>query len=340
MPPRAGTMVRVARRRSAAAAGVLLGTALGVAAASPGCKPSGASEGPGAVTGELILGGRPISRAQLRHGAEVYTHYCRPCHGAAGDGHGTAAPGMQPPPRDLRRGIYKFAAVAAGQLPNDADFVRIIKGGLHGTAMLAWDVPTAELDDLIQYTKAFAARWQSERSGEAIPIAPDPWSADDAGGAARGRRVYHGLAQCAVACHPAYALRSEIQAATKELSHIELTSFRGDLYAPVAKDSDFGFKILPPDFTFTPPRAGDRLEDLYRGIAAGIGGTAMPTWKGVLPESDLWALAHYVRSLVALRGTRTADDLRRAWLDQPAWTPPPPPSDAGDAGTGSEAGRP
>ena len=38
-------------------------------------------------------------------------------------------------------GIYKFGSVAAGQLPTDDDFVRIIRGGLHGTAMLAWDVP-------------------------------------------------------------------------------------------------------------------------------------------------------------------------------------------------------
>ncbi len=104
---------------------------------------------------------------------------------------------------------------------------------------------------------------------------------------------------------------------------MEVREFRADLYAPVAKDSDFGFKILPPDFTFTPLRAGDALADIYRSIAAGIGGTAMPTWKNVLPESDLWALAHYVRSLVALRGTRAADELRRQLLDQPAWTPPP-----------------
>ena len=40
--------------------------------------------------------------------------------------------------------------------------------GLHGTAMLSWDVPAAELDDLIQYVKAFAPRWRNEQPGEAI----------------------------------------------------------------------------------------------------------------------------------------------------------------------------
>ena len=30
----------------------------------------------------------------------------------------------------------------------------------------------------------------------------------------------------------------------------------------------------------------------------------MPSWKGSLPEEDLWALAYYVRSLADLRGTK------------------------------------
>ena len=286
----------------------------------------------------LTLGGVVVSTDRLRHGAEVYTHYCRPCHGTTGAGDGTSAPGLRPPPRDLRRGIYKFAAVAAGQLPNDDDFVRIIRGGLHGTAMLAWDVPLAELDDLIQYTKSFAVRWQTEKPGEPIRPGPDPWRADAAGAVARGRRVYHGLAQCAVACHPAYAPRAEIYAATKELTHMDVRQFRADLYASVAKDSDFGFKILPPDFTFTPMRSGETLDDIYRSIAAGIGGTAMPTWKNVLPENDLWALAYYVRSLVALRATPAADRLQQALRDQPSWVPPS--LDGGANGDDADGGAP
>ena len=44
-------------------------------------------------------------------------------------------------------------------------------------------------------------------------------------------------------------------------------------------------------------RPDSRAGDLYRAIAAGLGGTAMPTWKGALPEDDLWALVHYVDQL-------------------------------------------
>src|SRR5262249_14567101 len=156
--------------------------------------------------------------------------------------------------------------------------VRIITGGLHGTAMLSWQVPPAEVDDLVQYVKAFAPRWRTERPGDAIVPTPDPWAARDAEGVARGARVYHGLAQGAVASHPAYVTKPEIYAFTKELTRMEVRDFRADLYAPVLKDSDFGVKILPPDFTFNILRAGNGPDDVYRGIAAGIGGTAMPTW--------------------------------------------------------------
>ena len=308
--------VKLTAIRSLSLAGAVL-----AAVAGAGCK-SRAVGVPLAIEGPVTLGWRTVSAERLRHGGEVYTHYCRPCHGTDGDGNGASAPGLRPPPRDLRRGIYKFGSVAAGQLPTDDDFVRIIKGGLHGTAMLAWDVPPAELDDLIQYTKAFSTRWLTEKAGDPILPAPDPWAADSPGAIARGKRVYHGLAQCAVACHPAYATRAEIYDATKELTHIELRAFRDDLYSPVAKDSDFGFKILPPDFTFTPLRSGDTLPDIYRSIAAGIGGTAMPTWKNVLPEADLWAMVHYIASLVALRGTGDADQLQQQLINQPPWSAP------------------
>jgi mono/diheme cytochrome c family protein len=286
-----------------------------------------ATSGPPPFTAPLVLGGRSVSADVLERGREVYTPYCRPCHGDAGDGKGAAAPGLRPPPRDLRLGVYKFAAVPAGQLPHDADLVRTLRRGLHGTAMLAWDVPLAELDALIQYVKAFSPRWRTEVPGEAIAPTPDPWAGRAKDAVERGRRVYHGLAQCAVACHPAYATREEIAAFTKELSHIEPSASRADLYDPVAKDSDYGVKILPPDFLFNELRGGDASEDVYRAIAAGIGGTAMPTWKNVLPESDLWAMTHYVRWLVAMRGRPEGAALRRRLLAQAPGGAPPGGSD-------------
>jgi mono/diheme cytochrome c family protein len=237
--------------------------------------------------------------------------YCRPCHGERGDGKGPAAPGLRPPPRDFTVGLFKFAAVAGGSLPRDEDLLRIARNGLHGTAMLAWDVPEPRLQDIVQYLKTFSPRWKEEEPGEAITASPDPWAEKRAEGVARGRKLYHGMAQC-LGCHPAYASRREIDAASRELTGNATTDFRADLYGAVLKESDYGSKLLPPDFTRSDLRSirtGHQAEDLYRVIASGVGGTAMPSWKGSLPEEDVWALVLYISSLVETKDSPAATRL-------------------------------
>lgn len=246
----------------------------------------------------LRLGdGREIPPASLERGRRAYLLYCVSCHGVDGDGRGPAAVGLVPAPRDLRRGEFKFASVPAGRLPTDADLARTVGGGLPGTAMLpAQDVGARTLDDLVQYLKTFSPRWVERRPGEPIPISPDPWGVTRAReAAARGSKVYHALAQCA-SCHPAYAGAEEIRAANLEFLGRDVPP-RPDATFPVAKESAWGAPAWPPDFRRDALRAGETLPDLYRTIAAGVGGTAMPTWKGALSEDDLWALAYYVRSL-------------------------------------------
>jgi mono/diheme cytochrome c family protein len=235
---------------------------------------------------------------------------------------------MRPPPRDFTLGTFKFAAVPGGTLPHDEDLVRIVRTGLNGTAMLAWDgVPERVLPGIIQYLKTFSPRWTEEEPGEAVELTADPFAGNAAAGVARGLKLYHGVAQC-LGCHPAYASKQEIDAASRELAGRGTTDFRADMYGSELKDSDYGVKILPPDFTFAELRSirpTHRLADLFRVIASGVGGTAMPTWKGSLPDEDIWALAHYVDSLVALKGTRAAEELRRRnQVADTRWTPPAP----------------
>ncbi len=282
---------------------------------------------PTSFTQPMKLGGKMVSPETLTAGETGYMLYCRTCHGEKGDGKGPSSPGLRPPPRDFTLGTFKFAAVPGGTLPHDEDLVRIVKGGLHGTAMLAWDVPDRTLSEIVQYVKTFSPRWKDEEPGDAVVATPDPWQGRAAEGTARGRKLYHGLAQC-LGCHPAYASKAEIFADTKELTGTGTADFRDDMYGSVLKESDYGVKILPPDFTRVELRSvrdGHRLEDLYRVIASGVGGTAMPTWKGSLPEEDIWALVHYVSSLVDLKGTPALAELaaRNAAADRD-WKPPPP----------------
>ncbi len=272
----------------------------------------------------------------LDRGKEAYTLYCRACHGDHGDGQGPAAAGYRPPPRDFTVGLFKFAAVSSGSLPRDEDLTRTVRNGLHGTAMLAWDIDDGDLDAIVGYLKTFSTRWKDEEPGEAIIPSPDPWGPGQAVAAEeRGGKVYHVVAQCS-SCHPAYETRERIDQASHELNGRGIGSFRADMYSATSKDSDYlernsvagdagalRLKLLAPDFLFNELRSvrdvHDRQTasaDLYRIIAAGIGGTAMPQWQGALSESDLWALVYYVRSLALLRDTPTARGLRERLAEQ------------------------
>jgi mono/diheme cytochrome c family protein len=272
------------------------------------------------------LGGQTVSAEALTEGERAYVQYCRACHGDKGDGKGPAARGLRPPPRDFTLGTFKFGAVPGGTLPRDEDLERIVRSGLHGTAMLAWDgIPEHKVREIIQYVKTFSERWKEEEPGEKIEPTPDPWSGRGAEAVERGRKLYHGLAQCN-ACHPSFEPKPFIQQASKELTGSAISDFREDMYGSVLTDSDFGVKLLPPDFTRSALRSirpEHRVEDLYRVIASGVGGTAMPTWRGSLPEEDLWALVHYVESLVALKGTEQAWRLlERNQAADAKWKPP------------------
>ena len=299
--------------RSAGSLGLLAGAALVI-----GCRSLSDR-----VTFErpLVLAGQEVPAAVLERGREHYVQNCYACHGMAGDGNGPASHYYRPPPRDLTRGLYKFGGVVDG-LPHDDDFVRILEHGLRGTAMLAWDIPPAELYPMIQYVKSLAPAWQeADELGQQIPIDTDSWLGKEREAIARGKQVYHGLASCQQ-CHPAYATRQEMREASRTVGNRATLEFRPRPFAPETKESEYEangrkLRIMPPDFLFNEVRSGHEVNDLYRIISAGIPGTAMPTWYGALPAPDVWAMAYYVQSLIEMRDTAQASALRELLAQAP-----------------------
>jgi len=276
-------------------------------------------------TQPMTLAGQQVSADVLEHGKEEYTLYCRACHGESGDGNGPSSFGLRPPPRDFTKAQFKFGWVTDG-MPHDEDLRRIVKSGLHGTAMLPWDMPDRELDPILAYIKTFdATTWNETGLGTQMVAPADPWTGRAEEAQARGKQLYHGTAQCWT-CHPAYATK-------QELFEIRQSSdFRPGLYEGEAKKSQFTkhdheVMILPPDFTFSELRSirdESALTDTFSLIAAGIPGTAMPSWKGSLPDEDIWAIAHYVDSLRRLRNTPEAASLRKQLMEQPEFVAPAP----------------
>jgi len=276
-----------------------------------------ACEGDG-FSAPLVLGGREVPAKVLSRGRLEYQRYCVGCHGLRGDGQGPSAASMNPAPRDFTIGRFKFAGVLSGALPSDEDLLRTLRQGLRGTHMPGYGAISDEAATaLVQYLKTFSPRWLHERPGKPVPLRPDPWPRGEGpqGGArARGEVVYHAIAQCWT-CHPSYVARETVRAWIEEEARrrgVEHPTrpFRSEMTRSHAVLSEYG-KLLPPDFVGDTLRASHDDSEIYRTVAAGIGGTPMPAWIAELSPRDLWAVVHYVRDLIRIKGTPDGEALRR-----------------------------
>jgi mono/diheme cytochrome c family protein len=273
--------------------------------------------------GELLEGKSSTQAAVLAQGRERYSMYCAGCHGEKGDGEGPAARFLDPKPRDLRKGRVKFAVVPAGTLPRDEDLLAIMNHGLKGTSMPSWTLlPDEDKQAIVAYIKTFSEVWHKEAPGAPVAIKPDPWRKKPEKGVAEGERVYHGLAACS-SCHPTYVTKAQVAEHMKSFD-IAFSGFRDNMYESVVKDSDWGAPIKPPDFLTDPTKFARTKEELVKVIAAGVGGTAMPSWGETLTDKQLWGLAYYVETLVQKHNTPEGAALKKELASQPEFKPPPP----------------
>lgn len=245
------------------------------------------------------------SPQQLTRGRQDYVQFCSSCHGLDGDGYGRSGQWLRPSPRDFHQANFKFTKVIKA-LPSDAALMRLIKRGLDGTPMLPWALSDEQLTDIIQYIKSLSREGEGWRNpftsvGDVVESGKDPWTelGQENFAIEAGKKLYHGTANCA-SCHPGYVNPNDLPDLIGDPDVVARKSY----YLPVLKESDYvvqgyGVKILPPDFTFHTVRAGITTKDLFETIASGIKGTAMPQWKGALNDKQLWALAHYVESLIS-----------------------------------------
>lgn len=265
----------------------------------------------------IFAGGIVASKSDLNAGKMIYTENCMACHGVEGDGKGVASKGLQVPPRDFTQGKYKFGHVLAGELPHDRDFYKLLEEGLHGTAMLPWDLSEKQMYQVMQYIKTFSMEtWEGKDKELGVRIIPtkDPYGlAHKEAAIKRGSEVYHVEAQCQT-CHRAYISYEEFSDLSEQAygDPIAFEDMDPLMYQVTPQPSDYGVNTLPPDFTWHHMRSGYDVEDIYIRLVAGVGGAAMPSWKDVVSDEDIWALAHYVRSLVELKGT----DERKEFMNQ------------------------
>lgn len=219
--------------------------------------------------------------AQEADGAALYDQWCAGCHGVEGDGEGVAAGTMLPRPRDFTTGLYQVRTTANGELPTDADLLRMIDEGMPGTAMPGWaDVLSrAQRDALVEHLKSFSRFFANSPPPEPMEIDGAPSASEER--LARGQEVYE-LIECN-RCHG--------------------EAGRGDGPSAPTLENDYGHPTAAADLTegwlFN---GGMSVEEIYTRLRSGLDGTPMPSFSdlvdaGVISAEDLWSLALYVRSL-------------------------------------------
>jgi mono/diheme cytochrome c family protein len=97
-------------------------------------------------------------------GYALYRRNCLHCHGVSGAGDGPTAPFLYPPPRDYRRGIFKFTSTPYMRPPHRDDLRRTLKNGLHGTSMPSFSalMNDGEIEQVIDYVMFLAMRGETE----------------------------------------------------------------------------------------------------------------------------------------------------------------------------------
>ena len=253
--------------------------------------------------------GLPQKEASLAEGKKVYETYCAGCHGITGDGKGPAAAALNPKPRNFQTAEFRFRSTPSGELPTDEDLYRTITEGLKGSSMPAWNLLSeSDRKSVIAYIKHFAADQWKDGHGAVTVIAEDPYGESRREEAIkRGEIAYHGMAQC-YSCHAAYIEPKAINKAREEYKMPALKAFRADLAKAKSMTTSDGSLIYPPDFTWDKLKRGVESRTLYHIVGNGISGTPMPTWKGILPEEDLWGIVYYVQSLAGKRSALVTDE--------------------------------
>jgi mono/diheme cytochrome c family protein len=113
---------------------------------------------------KLQLAAGPVRSDRTGVHGGLFREHCVHCHGITGDGMGPTATFLKPYPRDYRQGKFKFTSTPTMAMPTDEDLARVIRHGVPGTAMPAFEVALTqpEVDALVEYVKYLSLRGQVE----------------------------------------------------------------------------------------------------------------------------------------------------------------------------------
>jgi len=278
---------------------------------------------------KVIAASGPVWSDKQGRARGIYRQQCGHCHGTSGDGDGPTAALLNPYPRDYRRGLFKFKSTERAAQPTDADLERVIRYGVPGTAMPAFDLlPKDEVAALVEYVKYLSIRGQTEYAlaaaisdlGEDEKLALDyptliesilqpiaeKWEQANkqviqppakpevklAESVDKGRELYYGTKANCVKCH-----------GPSELGDGQTTDY-DDWTKPLveyAKEVHEGLRTIPSDPDLSSAQKSERLAELEQ-LATAIEDTTLPP-RNILPRN--------LRSGIYRGGGRPLDLFRR-----------------------------
>lgn len=294
-------------------------------------------------------------RLTLQLGHQVYTKQCAGCHGTTGDGQGPAGAFLNPPPRDYRKGVFKFTSTPRGSKPRREDLRRILTYGAKGTSMPAFRfLADEEAEAVLDYVQVLSARGQLEI--DLIREATDELDEGDDFDPETVAEYVQGISDSwdradaelvrPLTVDPPRTAETIQQGAVAfaEFSCVKChgSNARGSKSADVGQDI-WGRTAYPANLAMGMLHGGRRPVDIYRRIYSGINGTPMPSSKdpntaiGETPEqrSDrIWHLVHFITAVIESNGV--PDDAQQAIDDTLRRLEAPPPAAAPAAGPADE----
>ena len=107
----------------------------------------------------LAIPGSALAAGDAEAGKITYMTNCQSCHGDTGKGDGPVGAVLQPPPRDLSTGDFKFDTDSDGKMGTDTDLQNVIRNGgaaYDGSPLMApWPtLSDGDIDNLVVFIRS------------------------------------------------------------------------------------------------------------------------------------------------------------------------------------------
>jgi mono/diheme cytochrome c family protein len=209
-------------------------------------------------------------------GRKSYMQNCMGCHGIDAKGRGETWEMLDPKPRNLVEGAFKFRSTSLGTLPTTEDLIRVIEQGIPRSSMPAFSLLSSqEKYALVAYIKSLRPDWKTkEGQPHFFPPVPENIFRNKTlflASAFRGQKLYQ---EGCMTCHG--------------------VGGRGDGESAEGLVDNDGQLLIPADLTSVRLKSGRRAEDVYKAIYTGLDGTPMPAFEGIYEEAQIWDIVAYV----------------------------------------------